>query len=89
MTPMEHIVPSLCIVALTSMTNNKALEERLAQLAELEEEIFLARFHQHVQKKRKKTWYDRHIKLHTLKENDMVLLYDNKFDKFPRKFRMH
>ena len=30
-----------------------------------------------------------HIKLHTFKVNDLVLLYDNKFDKFPGKFRMH
>jgi len=36
-----------------------------------------------------RTWHDRHIKLHTFKVNDLVLLYDNKFDKFPGKFRMH
>jgi len=47
---MEYIVPSLCIVALLGMTNRGALEEKFAQLAKLEEEIFLARFHQQVQK---------------------------------------
>ena len=44
--PMEYIVPSLCIAALTGMTDCKALEERLAQLEEIEEERFLAGFHQ-------------------------------------------
>ena len=28
--PMEHIVPSLRIVTLTGMTDNKAVEERVA-----------------------------------------------------------
>ena len=28
-------------------------------------------------------------KLHNFKLNDLVLLYDNKFDKFSMKFRMH
>jgi len=44
--PMEYIVPNLHIVALTGMTDREALEERLAQLEELEEEWFLASFHQ-------------------------------------------
>ena len=46
-------------------------------------------FHQQVQKQREKAWHDRHIKLRTFKVNDLVLLYDSKFEKFPGKFRMH
>ena len=34
-------------------------------------------------------WHDRHIKLCTFKVNDLVLLYDSKFDKFLGKLRMH
>lgn len=34
-------------------------------------------------------WHDHHIKLHTFKVNDLILLYDSKFTKFPCKFRMH
>jgi len=34
-------------------------------------------------------WHDRHIKLRTFKVNDLVLLYDNNFDKFLGKLRMH
>ena len=48
--PMEYIVPSLQIAAITGMVDRGPLEERLAQLEELGEEWFLARFHQQVQK---------------------------------------
>ena len=40
--PMEYIVPSLHIVALTDMEDCEALEERLVQLMELEEDQNLA-----------------------------------------------
>ena len=46
------------------------------------EEWFLAGFHQQVQKQREKSWHDHHIKLCTFKENNLVLLYDKKFEKF-------
>lgn len=86
---MEYIVPSLRIAALIGMMYHEALEEMLAQLEELEEEWFLVGFHQQEQKKPEKAWHDRHIKLHTFKVNDLVLLYDSKFEIFFRKFRMH
>ena len=38
-------MPSLRISTLIGMTDREALEEGLAQLDELEEEIFLAGFH--------------------------------------------
>lgn len=87
--PMEYIVPSLRITVLTGMTDRNALEERLAQLEEHEEEQFLVGFHQQVQKQCEKAWQNRHIKLRTFKLNDLVLLYDSKFDKFPGKLQMH
>ena len=86
---MECIVPSLCIAALTGMTDRGALEERLAELDELEEEQFLAGFHQQFQKQRKKAWHEQHIKQRTFKVNNLVLLYDSKFDKFLGKSTMH
>jgi len=49
---MEYIVPSLCIVVLIGMMDRGVVEERLAQLDELEKERFLAGFHQQVQKQR-------------------------------------
>ena len=33
--------------------------------------------------------HDQHIKLWTFKVNDLFLLYDSKFDKFPGMFLMH
>jgi len=56
--PMEYIVPSLCIEAFTGMEDCKAMEERLMQLEELEEDRFLDGFHQQVQKEREKAWHN-------------------------------
>jgi hypothetical protein len=58
-------------------------------LVELEEDRFIARFHQQVQKEREKAYHDRHIKKKALRQGDLVLLYDSKFIKHPGKFRMH
>lgn len=56
---------------------------------ELEEEWFLARFDQQVHKEREKPWHDFHIKLHTFKVNNLVLLYNIKFTTFLGKFQIH
>ena len=45
---MEYIVPSLRVAALTDMTDEEALKERLLQLVGLEEDPFIVGFHQHV-----------------------------------------
>lgn len=58
MMPMEYIVPSMRIAALLGMVYRGSLEERLAQLAKLEEDWFLVGFHQQVQKERKKAWHN-------------------------------
>lgn len=87
--PMEFIIPSLRIAAFIRMADHRALEEWLMQLMELEEDRFLGGFHQQVQKEHEKAWHDQHIKLHTLKVNDVISLYDSKFTKFPSNFQMH
>ena len=48
--PMEYIVPNLCIAAVPGMDDEAALEERVAQLIQLEEDRFIASFHQRVEK---------------------------------------
>jgi hypothetical protein len=48
--PMEYLVHSLRIVAFTDMDDSGIVQDRLAQLVELEEDRFIARFHQQVQK---------------------------------------
>ena len=60
--PIEYIVPSLRIVVVTSMDDAVALEEHAAQLIQLEEDCFIAGFHQQVVKDRQKAWHDHHIK---------------------------
>ena len=58
---MEYIVPSLRIVAIIEMTDTGVVEERLAQLIQMEEERFIVGFHQNVEKQRQKYWHDLHI----------------------------
>jgi len=89
MMPMEYIMPIICIAAFIGMVDHRALEERLTQLMELEEDRFLAGFHKQLQKEREKSWHDQHIKLHMFKVNDSVLLYDSKFAMFVGRFQMH
>ena len=86
---MEYIVPSLKIAALTDLADEETVKERLLHLLELEEDRFVAGFHQQVQKNREKAWHDRHIKSKAINEGDLVLMYDNKFVWFPGKFCMH
>jgi len=50
--PMEFIVPSPRITTITELSDTGAIEERLVQLVQLEEDIFLFGFHQQVQKAR-------------------------------------
>jgi hypothetical protein len=87
--PLELSVPSLCIASITNMTERGVIQERLSQLMEMEEERILEIFHEEVQKKRDKSWYDRHIKKKIFKEGDLVLLYENNFLQHLGKFRMH
>jgi hypothetical protein len=87
--PMEFIVSSLRVAVITDLSDSGAVEERLSQLLQLEEDRFVTGFHQQVQKAREKSWHDRHIKQKRFQVGDLVLLYDNKFMQHPRKFRMH
>jgi transposase InsO family protein len=56
--PMEYLVPSLRIVSFTNMDGTDVVQERLTQLVELEEDRFIAGFHQQVQKEREKAYHD-------------------------------
>jgi len=71
------------------MKNSDVVEERFSQVIQLEEYRFMAGFHQHVKKAREKAWHDRNIKKKQFHINDLVLLYDIKFMKFPGKFKTH
>ena len=71
------------------MDDPAIITERLKHILELEENRFIAGFQQQVQKAREKAWHDRHIKKKQFQQGDLVLLYDSKFMKFPRKFKTH
>ena len=60
--PMEYIVPSLCIAAAMGMDDKATLEERVVQLIQLEEDRFIAGFHQRIEKDQQKAWHDCYIK---------------------------
>ena len=60
--PMEYIVPSLRVAALTDMVDEETFNERVLHLVGLEEDPFIAGFHQQVQKEREKSWHDRDMK---------------------------
>jgi hypothetical protein len=51
---------------------------------ELEEYNILANFHQTMEKEHQKALHSKHIKSKTFTKGDMVLLYDNKYLKYPR-----
>jgi hypothetical protein len=46
--PLEFMVPTLHIAAIPNMTKLGAVEERLSQIMEMEEDKILAGFHQEV-----------------------------------------
>jgi hypothetical protein len=61
MVPGEFITPSLYIAQITHMSKEESIVQGLMELQELEETRFLEDFHLFVEKKRKKSWHDRHI----------------------------
>jgi hypothetical protein len=48
MMPMDLIIPSLCIVAIEEFTYSGAMEKRLLELVEFEEDRFVQGFNQQV-----------------------------------------
>jgi len=51
--------------------------KHLYQLNQLEEERMLTQQHQKIQKIRKKSWHDRHLKNKEISDGCLVLLYDS------------
>jgi hypothetical protein len=86
---MEYLVQILRIYSFIDMDDTINVQERLSQLVELEEDIFIVGFHQQVQKKRKKAYHDRQVKKKEFKQGDLVLVYGNKFIKHPGKLITH
>jgi hypothetical protein len=64
---------------ITELSDSSTVEKILSQLLQLEEDLFVAGFHQQVQKEREKEWHDRNIKQKRFQVGDLVLLYEIKF----------
>jgi hypothetical protein len=77
--PMEFILSSFHIATIVGLFDIITVEERFSQLLYIEEDRFVAGFHQQVHKAREKAWHDRHIKHKKFQVGDLVLLYENKF----------
>lgn len=57
----------------------------MSQHLELEEDRVITRFQQKIQKARDTSWHDRKIKHKVFQVGYLVLIYENKFVKHPRK----
>ena len=55
----------------------------------MEEEHFIAGFHQNIEKQRKKAWHDRHTRTKKFKFRGLVFLCDSKFLNHPWKLKTH
>ena len=53
------------------MVDEEIVNERLLNLVELEEDRFVAGFHQQVQKNREKSWHDRHLRVNQLSQETL------------------
>ena len=82
-------MPSLRIAALTGMTDECVVEQRLSQLVQMEEDRFVVGFHQTIEKQQQKAWHDQHIRVKPFKEGGLVLLYDSKLFKHLGNLKTH
>ena len=53
--PMEFIVSSLRVISITNMAKIDIVQRRLDKLMDIEDDIFIASFHQRVQKVQQKS----------------------------------
>ena len=58
---MEYIVPIMCLEVVIGINDEGEIEKILVQLVRLEEDNFIASFHQQVEKDGQKVWYDLHV----------------------------
>ena len=86
--PIEMELPSLRIALDNRLGDAASLRERYTMLEKLDETRARAYLNMIAIQKHRKTYYDSKLIPKNLNENDLVLLYDNRFQKFPGKFKM-
>ena len=86
--PIELEVPSLCIAVEYKLGDIDSLQFRLSQLEKLDETRAQALLTMEAIQKRRKSYYDSKLKLKIFKPNDLVLLYDSRFQHFLGKLQV-
>ena len=86
--PIELEVPSLRIAIEYRLGDIDSLQFRLSQLEKLDEIWAQALLTMEAIQKCKKSYYDSKLKLKVFKPNDLVLLYDSRFQHFPGKLQV-
>lgn len=86
--PIELEIQSLRIAIDHRLDDNESLEDRLVVLEKLDEIRAQAYLNMTSIQNRRKSFYDSKLKPKILKTNDLVLLYESRFQKFRGKFQM-
>ena len=86
--PIELEVQSLRIDLDERMGDDDSLKHRLVLLEKLDETRAQAHLNMEAIQKHRKNYYDSKFPSKKLEPNDLVLLYDSRFQKFPEKFKM-
>jgi len=87
--PIELELQSLRIALDHKLRDKESLEERYAMLEKLDETRAQAYLNMASIQNQRKSFYDSKLQPKLLKTNDLVLLFDSRFQKFPSKFQMH
>ena len=83
--PIEFEVPTFRILHHSRLGVEASQAYRLQQLEKMEEDRDLALQHTYLQQAQRKKAYDKKLKRADIQAEDWVLLYDNRFNKFPGK----
>ena len=86
--PIEMELPTLRIAIAERLGDEESLEQRYVMLERLDKTHAEAYLNMLPMQKHQKTYYDSKLESKVLKPNDLVLLYDSRFQKFPGKFKM-
>ena len=86
--PIELEVPSLQIAVKYRLEDTDSLQFHLSQLEKLDEICAQVLLTMEAIQKCWRSYYDSKLKLKVFKPNDLVLLYDSKFQRFPGKLQV-
>ena len=86
--PIELEVQSLRIALDERMGDNDSLKHQLVMLENLDETRAQSYLNMEAIQKHRKSYYDSKLAFKKLEPNDLVLLYDSRFQKFLGKFKM-